>query len=403
MFKEVKNYKLILVFFLLSVLGLMFVNYSGSKPKLDKLIVACDTSDDKVRCWKKTLEKVIVDYDLDVAFNLMDEWYKRDKDFAVSCHDFAHLLGKEAYKLFRSRSDFRINAKTAYCSYGFYHGFMENLAAVSDNYSEAREFCNYVDSQLSKETPDVSLQCFHGMGHGWVNVHDNPAVWGNVDLIVGPALDLCRKVSSNESQLTRCATGVYNGVVLFMIDGEYGLKIDETEPLKICMSQPNEFKDACFISMNILLMALTKGDFEKASHFIEKIDDANMARHAMINLAAVESLPSLKKEGGYARQINICRKLQDRLVHSCLQGYAYGFMENGQPGEEYLRPLEFCAVDELNEKEKESCYEYIFSYLPMWYSEEKVLEICSDLGDKLSLSCINTYSKVRQSQNEIGN
>ncbi len=396
-----KFFKAVLFFLLLLIfVGLFFKNSAKRELDFGNLVNVCDRSEQKMLCWKENLERVVVDYDLDVAFDLLDAWYKNDSDFAVNCHDFTHLLGKKAYELFSVGNDFKITPKTSYCSYGFYHGFMDNLAGSSGNYLEAKDFCNYVDSQLSTQTPDVSLQCFHGMGHGWVNVHDEPSVWGNVDLILKPALELCRKVSSNISQQSRCATGAYNGVVLFMIENEYGMSINKTDPMEVCARQPQEFKDACYISMNILLMTLTEGDLTKATKFIETIEDDVIANHAMINLSALSSLPSLKENNGYQQQIKLCRSLEKRLQDACLKGYAYGFMENGEPGEEYFRPLEFCGLEELNNEERNACYSYIFSYIPQWYPEEKAVSICETLDESLSAECKKMYTQISDLNNE---
>ncbi len=315
---------------------------------------------------------------LEDSLNLVSKIFKEDPTFSKSCHDVGHLLGKETYKLFKNGKDFKITPEVSFCSYGFYHGFMELLASEGD-VKKARDFCKYVDSQIAKETPDASLQCFHGIGHGWVNIHGDTNLLGDDLGIIKKGLGLCEKVSGNDSELSRCATGVFNGIAIFYDEEEYGLKVRPDDPLWMCRLQDKKYQDPCYISMNIVLASVSHGNLKTAASFVEPIIDDDIAAHTMINLAIPFGL-SNADSGDHSENINICRSLQKRLVVPCLQGYAFSFLEHGEPQKEYIKAIGFCRNSLLTKNEMEGCLTYIYSYLAQWYPVEKAFKICDEEG-----------------------
>jgi hypothetical protein len=255
---------------------------------------------------------------------------------------------------------------------------MEMLGGTGDM-GVARDFCSYVDRQIAQEAPDASLQCFHGIGHGTVNSHD-PAAWGDAPAMVAPALALCERAAETPDQLSRCATGVFNGIAIFMSTKQYNLSIDPADPMRICRGQKEQFQDACFISMNVVLFSHTGGDFGKAAAYVESIPDDIQAQHTIINVAAMAAAGNIDAED-YAEEIRVCRGLQSRLRLSCIAGYAYGFLEHGEPQKEYVKPLAFCQSAALTPEEARACMTYLSSYLPQWYPVEKARRVCDGVSD----------------------
>ena len=360
--QKVKLLAIILGFILAGVL--LFAN------KKDPCI-----NDHTLKCWKASVENTFDKEGLVPALDLVEYYYKEAPGFAENCHNFGHLLGEMTYELFEKGEEFEVSPKTAFCSYGFYHGYMEVLVAKRGDATEAREFCHYVDERLGNKTPDASLQCFHGIGHGWVNAHDRPNTWGDDIAMSEPALELCRDVATNDIELSRCATGVFNGIAIFYSTGEYELTMSKTDPLLLCKRQTDPiFEDACYLSMNIALMQLTQGDFLRAARYIEEIRDPVMADHAILNLAIMlGSGDSLTTED----VVETCRQVKTELQTPCIQGFAFSFLEHGEPGREYVEALAVCEDGALSESEREGCFSYLFGYLAQWYSKEKALGICA--------------------------
>jgi len=350
---------------------------TGLLENQNKKIEECKAKNDQL-CYKNLIMDTFNKKGLDQALDLVTKIYSQDQSFSSTCHDIGHLLGASTYELFRSGRDFKINAKVAFCSYGFYHGFMEILASDGD-VEKARDFCKYVDTQISRETPDASLQCFHGIGHGWVNIHGDKTLLGDDLGIVKKGLSLCEKVASNDSELSRCATGVFNGIAIFYDEGEYDLKVKKDDPMWLCRSVEKRFQDPCYISMNTILFSISNQDFKVASKYIETISDDIMAAHAMINLALPFSLLEMNNPD-HSESIAVCRGLQPRLNIPCFQGFAFAFMEHGEPGREYVNAVGFCKNNGLNDKETTGCLDYIYTYLPQWYPKDKAFSICENEG-----------------------
>lgn len=329
-------------------------------------------------CWEHVVAESLKKGDISGAFNSLASLYESGPALGETCHSLTHEIGRTAYSFFSRGVEFEITSKTAYCSYGFYHGFMEELVSRRGDMKLARAFCSYVDGKLAKVSPDVTLQCYHGIGHGTVNNHD-PRTWGKEQLLIDPALALCEEVATTEEELSRCATGVYNGLSIFYATGEYKLVLDRRDPLKICRAQKLKYQDACYVSMNTLLLQLVNYDLRKAALFLEDISDDDIARHTMINLA---SPLGTKNMAGFdhSEMLTVCRSLPSRLRLACIQGYAFGFLEHGEPEREYVKPIQFCESDKLTTEEQKACFEYIFTYLPKWYSREKVEAICTTVN-----------------------
>ncbi len=328
-------------------------------------------------CWEGVVMDSIKSGDIAGAFQSVASMYAASPDMGETCHSLTHEIGRAAYRLFSRDVAFHITPQTAYCSYGFYHGFMEELVLAKGDMKLARDFCSYVDRELSKQSPDVTLQCYHGIGHGTVNNHD-PRTWGDPQKLIDPAIVLCEEVATDESEANRCATGVYNGLSIFYSNGEYKLVLDPKDPIGICRSQKEIYQDACYVSFNTLLLGVTGYDLAKAASFLTEIPSDTVAQHAMINLASPVGTKHMG-EIDHSATIAVCRSLPARLHLACIQGYAFGFLEHGEPTQEYIKPLQFCKSNQIDINEQKACFEYILGYLPRWYGNEKVLQICQGL------------------------
>lgn len=379
MIKRATQIKYILVlgiFILIIFLGLKY--FPTTNFYLQQSIEICRDKKDQV-CYKDLIMDKFKKQGLDSALMMVTKIYAKDQSFSTSCHDIGHLLGSETYKLFKAGKPFTVSPEIAFCSYGFYHGFMDLMAGEGD-VSKARDFCKYVDTQMSKITPDASLQCFHGIGHGWVNIHGDKSLVGDDLGIAKRGLTLCEKVSTNDSELSRCATGVFNGVAIFYGTNEYNLKIRQDDPMWICRFVDSKFQDPCYISMNTVLYSVSGQNLKLAAHYIEQIKDDTIATHAMINLALPFSFAQTNSSD-YNNSIGICRGLQKRLVAPCLQGFAFGILEHGEPGKEYIKSLAFCKNNWLTKDEEKQCLSYIYLYLPQWYPKDKAYSICQGEGE----------------------
>ncbi|MCH7883376.1 hypothetical protein IIA95_03095 [Patescibacteria group bacterium] len=353
----------------------------------------CQAVDNQEQCWLNLLEDALSRKGLDAAFNVFEKLYEKEPNFSSSCHEFGHRLGEAAYGLFSRDEDFVITPKTAYCSYGFYHGFMESLLSSTGDLRETKNFCDRVNKKLGKVIPDAPLQCYHGIGHGAIDLaatefyNDSPK---KERALVSSALQLCKEVSRSDPQQSRCATGVFNGIAFLYINQPDRFPINKDDPLWLCYEEQT-YERECYISMNVALLWFSGNDFIKATEFVEEIENDNHAGQATLNLAALIATQDPARDN-HMPMISDCRSIQARLRLWCIQGYAFGFLERGEPGKEYIRAFGVCYYPLLSEKEKTACFEYLSYYLNLWYSYEKTKSICSTIKESYRDLC---YSQLK--------
>ncbi len=334
-------------------------------------------------CWEDLIDKTMDEKGLDVTLELIAAVYESEPNFSQTCHALVHKVGVKAYELFEKDKDFKLSPKTAFCAYGFYHGFMETLTFKTKDLKRAVLFCDYVDQQLASLTSDAKLQCYHGIGHGIASVHD-PSVRGNEKAILDPALKLCEQVSTTDDQLYRCSSGVFNAIAIFYVTGEYELPLNKNDPLRLCRDQPEKFKEPCYGNMNTLLAWLTDNNLNKSARFIEDIRED---KYAIASIRYLLGLLSPIKQDQQDQLISECRSLQTRLSIPCIQGIVHGLLEHGKPGVEYVAALKFCRLNLLGQEEKDSCFKYALPYLDSIYAKEKVEDICLTVEEPYRVIC----------------
>lgn len=331
----------------------------------------------KVQCWEKALSNELTQNGLESAFALFKELHAADQDFAGECHGFTHLIGTEAYNLFKKHKDFSVPATVSYCNYGFYHGFMEALLTNGGSIEEARDFCAYIDGKLAVENPESPAQCYHGIGHGNAGVHDQ-RLWGSARAIIAQGLKICELVSDTQDRLYRCSSGVYNAISDFHMQGEFGFSmdmIDPEDPLKLCAEQPAEHQEPCYGNMKSIVSVISGKDFKKVTAIVSKIPNPRNAEAAMWYLAGYNMQNKLYLND-YSEDIAICRSVAANLYLPCIRGLATGFLWYATPEQEYKSALSFCALDDLSPEETNACFMEIVPRLSFYYSYAKVMEIC---------------------------
>lgn len=352
-------------------------------------LTACgqDDKNARVTCWKDLFETVIKTRGIASALTLMGELNQQDKRFVENCHDITHTIGLRAYELFSRHKPFGLNERTAYCSFGFYHGFMETLVIRSGDPAKAREFCTYVGTQLKDKIPDAYYACFHGIGHGWANVHDQQN-WGNEHAIVDPALALCEQVAdpADSEQLLRCATGVFDSVSLAYYNGLAGLTMRADNPLWLCQEQPERYKGACYRDLMPAVLWYGEYDLARAAQIVERHAESDYAEIAMMTLAddSVRFIPEGKSA---VDLLPVCRKRRSDLVSACVLGLGHGAVQFGIADREYESGFAFCRHDGLTQAERTECYTSVLQFATQRYSREKAAAVCGQAPAEYRSHC----------------
>lgn len=325
-----------------------------------------------------------------MALTLMGELNAKDKRFVDTCHDVTHKIGLRAYELFARGKPFDLNEKTAYCSFGFYHGFMETLVIRSGDPTQARAFCVEVGKKLKDKIPDAYYACFHGIGHGWANIHE-PKNWGDEHKIVDPALALCEQVvdPNDPEQLLRCATGVFDSLSLAYYNGLAGVKMRANDPMWICREQPEKYKGACYRDLMPAILWMAEYDLEKGAALVERFAESTYAPIAMMTIAD-NSVRFIPDQAPAATKIPVCRKRRKDLVASCITGLGHGAVQfGGVVDREYESGFSYCANSALTSDEQNECYLNVIDFAKQRYSKDTYTTICSVVPEYLRERCIH--------------
>ncbi|NQV93223.1 cupredoxin domain-containing protein [Candidatus Kaiserbacteria bacterium] len=356
----------------------------------------CKDNRGSTECWQKPLLKALEEDGLEASLDLLKELYSDEPDFDDNCHSVTHNIGIAAYKNFLKDKDSILTPKAAYCASGFYHGFMEAFLSVTRDVEAAREFCLYVEEKLSDKSPDAGFQCFHGIGHGLMDLAVFTSFADGVTKVdehslTKPALEMCEVASVREEELYRCTSAVFNSIANYYYENEYGLEADISDPLWLCREQPEKYKQSCYGNMNSTLSYVADRDFSRASSFVEKMEDTQYAPETMRYLSLTVSL-SVKNEDDARKVVSVCRGLRESLQEPCLSGIAHGFLEHGTPGLEYQDAIRFCSYPIFTDKESSICLTAALSNLSVWYGEDKVNMICSNIEERYKKYCRYTYA-----------
>ncbi len=340
----------------------------------------------KIECWKKIIDTNLARGDLDGSMSLVAEFYQIDSVFAANCHDFTHSVGKKAYELFSKGVKFQVGSKTSYCAYGIYHGFMENLVAKSGDIQTARDFCRQVDAELSKTSPGAKFACYHGIGHGWTNVHDSKFS-GDELAIIKPSLALCEKVTDDSEELKICATGVFDSISIGYYNKINNLVMNKKDPYWLCKLQSDKYKQSCYMDISPAVLWLGDYNLDKALAFVATVEPK--FRSLVTKTLSEDSVRFILRDSkNIETQIDICRKMGGEMSGMCIKGIAQGYLQFGPPKEEERLALIFCGNNYLTENEKQLCYGQLSQSVKIILPDERYKEACSKIPEQYQEVCI---------------
>lgn len=342
----------------------------------------------RAHCWQDLIEASLTKNGIEGAFRTLSAIYAGEPDFALECHGYTHKIGEAAYLKFASGNDFALTPKTAYCGYGFFHGFMETLLASGADIAEARRFCSYVNKKLSGQIKDALNHCYHGIGHGFVDGADKIS-WGDAELLIKPGLELCERVGETGTARDRCASGVFNALAVAYTNSDFGLKLDMKNPYGICGKQGEPYSQkTCYEEMNTAVLNASNKRFDKAAKLAEAIPEDEYASFAIQGLAVFAS-SFLEDRGSrsYQKIVGSCLSLREELRIPCFLGFAAGLVEFGPPQSEYKDALGFCRYPPLADRERELCFWRVLASAKVIYSKEKFKNICRGVEEPYQKYC----------------
>lgn len=345
---------------------------------------SCPKGEGSDQCWYTKIKETVKTKGIDAAFELFSQVYSDGTPLA--CHWTAHLIGNEAFELFRQGKDFKITKATSYCGYGFYHGFMEPLLRDNPDPKLALDFCNKVGQQLGSEGQD---NCYHGIGHGFTEEPPDKKIWGDADAMLKPGLAVCEKLfGQTANKWETCATGVYTVIAKFIAEEEYGLTFDPKDPFNFCRTQPKRYSVACYGEFAPKLDYILNWDVSKIPNYITGITDDYTTE--IVIRGAIGAM--LQRDVGLENHdtyVNGCRSFPEKWRQICFKGIVWGFIMHGIPEKEYIQLFKFCQAQILSDGERSYCFQESLSRLKSVYSPQNMFSVCAIVPEANKQQCLS--------------
>jgi hypothetical protein len=335
---------------------------------------AIGTTADKESCWNEAVITLLDSQGVSAALEYVGKLYTTEPSFAADCHDYLHKVGEAVYDRRMDLSGL-LGPETSYCGYGFFHGYMERLLAVSGDITEAAKFCDAVSQQATDTVRDA---CLHGFGHGlFASAAEKSTSAGNAEKMVETALAGCERMAGGQTErAARCSSGVFMELGVDEGGALYNLRIDTQQPLGICNRQPPVYIADCYRQMQVVVMNLAAGDVLKGARYSETLEDIDIAATSIETyMGGATRLDA----AGVARALDACKHVKKELQQSCINGIALAYMLRGEPGREAEEAIKFCAGPGLSIGEAMDCRMYVIRYARSAYAPTILKKVCGML------------------------
>lgn len=350
-------------------------------------VSACfsDNHDDvaRVNCWSEVIRQTFDTDGTAAAFDVFDRIYREYDTFSnTGCHRHAHRVGDMAYYFgYLATQDLdavEFPPGATACGYGFYHGFFEHLIQDHPDPAFVTKVCDYMDRRLDATAPAIRQTCYHGSGHGFIlagaDTLTASSSWTPAAFTAGPLLKCETLPKATDREISECRQGVYNVLVDWMSDGEYGLSYDSADPFAFCDRERYQRQSDCYYEM------AQKVDSASGQDPIRAVAIANAADRAdlrdMVLSAAVAGMVQHDPKGDQSRLLTACRTLTGDLFSTCVSGITGGLVAHDTAGDNYAVAFAFCSRPDLRDDERDTCYATLRVNLGRFMTPAAVAEIC---------------------------
>jgi len=364
------------------------------------IISKCDSASDaqQVDCVYRIVDGYIAKGDISGGFKLFGAAYSRYHSFAgTGCHRHAHRMGDMVYyNLYLSGSkninDIYFPQDTTACGYGFFHGFIEHLIQDNPNPLFVTEVCTHLTDTLSDRMGNIEIICYHGSGHGFV-LHHSETVredeWGNVLAFAEEPIRACESLpGASDVAIEECRQGVFNIIVDWMSDEEYGFAYNWEDPLKTCRALEAHMQYACYYEMSQKLDTASNLDPRKIMHIASEVADKEAEKVIFATGIAGMVQQTIVEERWKKSILPSCVTLPSPFDEYCIEGLVHGLFEHGPPLREYEFPLYLCSTDlQKFEVLQDVCYKASVKRLERFYDDAKVGTICATIPQQYMGFC----------------
>jgi len=339
----------------------------------------------KTQCWNSQLKEVVRTEGADAGFEYLITIYNSEPDVKKSCHEWVHVLGEAGYEVFSEGGEIQLRPETAWCSYGYFHGFMNSLIEDTGSLAQVIDFCNMATSQLAEDLPGIESNCLHGIGHVGVDLFfEEPEYWGNFEKTTDASFNLCEELFSDHQYLDECYGGVIHGLRFSMRNEmhgvSYGTHMEEKDPYYYCRNLNKKYQLACYSDFASMLWNPFNGNIQEALTYVnQNITEEVILRKSIVKTAAAWIKYTIPKND-QSDIITACRKLRDDLFYSCINGILFGYVQHGEPDNLHPKAFEFCSSEYLGSGESQYCFDRMLFFLKTEYSSQKMTQACLELN-----------------------
>lgn len=381
------NIRIVLIGTMVCVLILIGVFGTIARSGTQAQIHACSlepSSTTKIDCWHQVVRDTFDTSGTQKAFDVFESIYETYDVFAnTGCHRHAHRVGDMAYYFdyltHRELDEVEFPKNANVCGYGFYHGFFEHLIQDNPSVEYVTQMCTYMIERLEGIAPAIAQTCYHGSGHGFllarVDTLTKPEQW-SLKAFTEEPLHACETLpEATQHQKDECRQGVYNVIVDWMADEEFGLTYDQHTPFAFCDGEPYGRQADCYYEIAQKVDGLAGHDPYKASEIALKARRADL-RPDIVS-TAVAGMVQHDTQGDQSTLLESCRSIVDpTLKDSCIVGIVGGLVEHDTTANNYRKALTFCGQPSLMEPEKEACLHALEFSVNRFKSSDEILKLC---------------------------
>lgn len=351
----------------------------------------------EIDCIFGDLKGTLLEGDIATGMSIFDAAYRDFPSFAeTGCHKQAHRVGDTVYYNYTIARGIDIKGMsfpqiTTACGYGFFHGFLEHYTQDHPTPAVITDTCEYLRSAYGKDMGDIGQTCYHGSGHGLEYAQSEKvakADFGKARMFVDVPLAQCQALSkANASEKEDCQEGVFNVIVNFMVDNNFGFSYPK-DPMGWCKEAAPGNERPCIAEVSQKFDSFSGMDPVKLREIVKSAPNEELSAVAFQTGVAGIIQQRVTKGNGYDETLTQCMKLDNTYFRFCADSIIHGLFEHGEPQVEYKKPLAMCKDPRIAEKgfEKE-CYNDIISRMPRFYSPEQRIKICAEFPASYQAVC----------------
>ncbi len=215
-------------------------------------------------CFQERYQGLVRGSGVEAAFTELKDEYEENELVQAQCHQLTHVIGRAALDLHGDLAS-TYNRGDNFCWSGYYHGAMEAIVAKigpDEILEEANTIC--ADMRKNQERSFYHYNCVHGLGHGFMNIHQNELF---------ESLETCDTLK-DDWERESCYSGVFMENVMAQSNPSHPSKyLKAEEPLYPCTDLETKYKHECYKMQTSYALQTQNYDFTKVFDLCAGVED----------------------------------------------------------------------------------------------------------------------------------